>query len=605
VSALAVGSLAIITSAFSASVLGIHKPGRLAWYVPSIIIVIPILALSIVPDSMIPLQREDHLWLNPYGWSDTAVILSSLYAGVLLIFAKTQRLSKNQEIFWRRLGIIIVIATVVSLVTYPIEWKIGGYGYNHTSLPALCFSAGVFAIALRLRRSQKDEDSQGDSVFTSAVPVAALLVFIFGFVNGFLVYLLDLLPASVLTLRIAAATFVAAVILNRLVSRSTATAGVGAFFDRPEALKESIIDPKPILLFAMSTVFLVAFPVAVVAFYGNPTIPVAGLEFSGLSLVGLLVCFNAFYLLCVWVLTSFGIYHVIVWAAREFWRKLGSTAKQMAEAAPLLLILTIFVALTAETWQITYNLSTGRLIALFGLLLVLTGALVLTWSVLLLRRARRFETWAEVELALVKCAIGRDYGSVPMRLRSMLGRGRHSASSARGQALGVMPWINALLVLAVYQSFLFGAVFISLFVFFAGLTWIAVTPRVAAEWIFGDGQGGRQQDLLKLSVGGFRKLLDGDWQLLDSPWVQVPMFLTLVSILFFAAQSLATVRSRRDYFQEIDRAMRGRFAVGLSYRYLYLAKTSDVTPAADHRLPPSQAVEESRQEEPTPRQVRS
>ena len=83
----------------------------------------------------------------------------------------------------------------------------------------------------------------------------------------------------------------------------------------------------------------------------------------------------------------------------------------------------------------------------------------------------------------------------------------------------------------------------------------AVSVEVAGEWIFGDGEYGPAEKAELLS----RNVLDG-------PWLRVPLFLTLFSSLYFATHSLASKESRLEYFQGLDSAVKIRFAIRLAYR---------------------------------------
>ena len=71
--------------------------------------------------------------------------------------------------------------------------------------------------------------------------------------------------------------------------------------------------------------------------------------------------------------------------------------------------------------------------------------------------------------------------------------------------------------------------------------------EVAGEWIFGDGEYGPAEKAELLS----RNVLDG-------PWLRVPLFLTLFSSLYFATHSLASKESRLEYFQGLDSAVKIR-----------------------------------------------
>ena len=74
----------------------------------------------------------------------------------------------------------------------------------------------------------------------------------------------------------------------------------------------------------------------------------------------------------------------------------------MALAAPLLLIAVAFLALTAETWQVTYLLSRDRLVVLCGLLAALVLILLIGWSLPRVRRQRQFDSWQTVSQELAQ-----------------------------------------------------------------------------------------------------------------------------------------------------------------------------------------------------------
>ena len=140
--------------------------------------------------------------------------------------------------------------------------------------------------------------------------------------------------------------------------------------------------------------------------------------------------------------------------------------------------------------------------------------------------------------------------------------------------------------MVVYQSFVFVAVAISVLSTITLLVWLAVPPSVAAEWIFGDGQQAKQSQLVTLSGERFQRLLMGDGQLLDSPWLRVPILLTAFSLLYFVATSLASEQTRIRYLQGIDAAMRWRLALRLGHRHFFLpASRWDRMRSGSHRGP--------------------
>jgi hypothetical protein len=281
-----------------------------------------------------------------------------------------------------------------------------------------------------------------------------------------------------------------------------------------------------------------------------------------------LVLFNFAYVVLVWFLVGFGLWQFTVWAGKEAWKKRMDTMKRMAGATPVLLIVVIFFALTAETWQIVAGLSLPRLGMLLALLAGLVLALVTGWSIALIKRKLRFPSWADVDEVLAACGQDKEFGAVPERLRSVMREHPCFRSSSRG--LRVLAGINALLVLLAYQWFTLVAVFLSLFLAFLLLVLLAVPSAVAAVWIHGDGQAGMGSEMVKLAF---------DATVWDSPWLRVSIFLALFSLLYFAAHSLADERKREEYFHGIDLALRRRIAIHLCHRHL--GHTTEFEPPAD------------------------
>jgi hypothetical protein len=258
----------------------------------------------------------------------------------------------------------------------------------------------------------------------------------------------------------------------------------------------------------------------------------------------------------------------------------------MANAAPMLLIFVAFFALTAETWEVAYELPLRTLLGLCALLLAVAAVLVLGWSIALLRRERQFRDWADVDKqlddfakALYELPKDRESASIAEHLKHWVGAGACEQPVSR---LSVTAWINAFLVVLVYQFFIFGAIAVILFLLFLMLAQIAVPAPVAAEWIFGDGQQEMASRLDRVSVEAFGGLLQGDLNVLNSPWFRVPLFLTLFCSLQFAAQSLTSEESRGRYFRGIDIAIRRRFAIHLAYRLLQLNPNQQLN---DRHLP--------------------
>ncbi|MDG4825959.1 hypothetical protein O7635_29270 [Asanoa sp. WMMD1127] len=551
IAAFPVALAAFLTRSISASALGIER-NKYRWGL-LVIAVVPAGTFFIVRMTLIPLRSADPMWSWPPIWSDAAVILVSLYTAAILLLTSSRPASARVR---RLLWIILLLAAVSHFANgalYPI-WFQGDGILWHASIFSLLVAAGMLCLALRAQRLSSVDP--GRPLYGPRTP-SAILVAVFGLTHGLLAYFFEVVfvvnqVLSALLVGWAAYRLAASVRGWRVVVKE---AGV----DAGERVRKLIDEPQ---LRYWIPIFILAYPLfAAIQAWLNRTS--TGLESSvmfgndvnAFVEVTVLIGFNGAYVLVVWFLVGFGLDRVSSWAAIEAWRKRGDTLKRMAGATPLLLIFVIFFALTAETWQIAANLPIAQLLALLAVLLGLTTMLVIGWSVALIENLR-FAHWTDVEAVLDGCDRN-EYGDLPHRLAHLLRTRPCGRPSAR--RLRAMAWLNALLVLLVYQSFTLGAVVLTLFVAFLGLVLLAVPSAVAAEWIFGDGQSARASELVVIAM---------DRSLWASPWLRVSAFLALFSLLYFVALSLSDEEKRIQYFRGIDVAMARRIAIYLCYRHL-------------------------------------
>ncbi len=556
-----VALVAFVARPISASALGIKTTWSGWLLIP--LTVGPVIGFYILRDTLIPLRAEDSVWSLPVVWSDTAVILVSLYAAAILLLARSRPLSARQSrLLW--VILLIIVASHLSFgVQFPMEIELGEEWVDVPAVPLLV-TVGVLALSLWVRRVR----AAGATVRVPYGPSgpAAVLVVLYGLTHGLLSYFYSV----IFFLNIVASLFLLAwAIRRRLTSTRRERAGMDMASMAGEKVRKLIDEPD---LRYWIPIFVLAYPLLSLALGPRTMSTMFDHRVSvGVEILALVI-FNLAYVAFVWFLVGFGLDQITIWAAAEAWKKRGETMKRMAGATPLLLIVVIFFALTAETWQIAASLSIARLGALLALLFGLVVVLVIGWSAALISRKLRFAEWADVDGELAACVNEREFGDLPQRLRTVLRD--HPCARSSGRRLRVMAWLNALLVLLVYQSFTLGAVLVSLFLAFLVLVLLAVPSAVAAEWVFGDGQAGRKAELVKVAFD------DSMWA---SPWLRVSIFLALFSLLYFAAQSLADEEKRIQYFRGIDRAMRRRIAIHLCYRHLHHTQEFGAVPVMSQR----------------------
>lgn len=255
-----------------------------------------------------------------------------------------------------------------------------------------------------------------------------------------------------------------------------------------------------------------------------------------------------------WFIVGFGLDGIAEWAFREARRNLSGIGVAFLHGLPLLLVFSVFFALTAETWEIVIE---GKLAATLGVLALLLGLMTtffLITSIQDLRSLHQFESWPEVRAG----ALGELRGTreaadarVHRVVQSAMNGKQHPAKPSPVK-LGRRGWLNALLVLAVYQVLVFVPVAIGAFGFFLLLGHVAVRKEMAAEWTWGDGQGGRGTELESHAF----------WA---EPWTRVALVLAVFSVLYLIVTVLHAKDQRTLFLGVADAAIRQRFAVRLAY----------------------------------------
>lgn len=508
------------------------------WLLPFLVLV-PIAAFCAIRDTVLPLRGTESVWFWPHYWCDAAITVVVLYTALIIVLPQAQAATGKR--FAAHWWILLAIAamTVASVSFFPVVWTMGSVG-RATSLPQLVVICGLLVLALLMIQESADEGSARSYAVT--VP-AAVLVLVFGLVNARLVYVVDRpsLLMAVVTLSGLLILFALLSVGGVVARRFTGESGI-------RTLRRLLADPR---MLSWVPVFLLAYPVAAGILF-DQKVAAFGREYHGWQAVVALVGFNVSYLLFVWILVRFGVDRIIVWSCR----RAVDMLRLVAGSASLLLIGVTFFAITAETWQVAHALTRQDLLLICVVQLALAAVLAVGWAWRRVRRQERFTSWAAVAEAMTLPECGccdrrkEEHSTIVDDLKRAILEHPNAAQPPTKLNFGART--NTMFVVIAYQ-FLAFAVFIgTLFGMFYWLTRTAVSPAVAAEWIFGDGEGDRAFELVALPA-------------LDSPWLRVPLFLTLFSNLYFATNSLASRASRLEYFHPLDTAITARFAIRLGY----------------------------------------
>ena len=306
------------------------------------------------------------------------------------------------------------------------------------------------------------------------------------------------------------------------------------------------------LLRYLAVIFVFAYP-AIVGLYFE--IDFFGEVMAGPAAFGLAAAINLLSLAVASLLVRLGIDRVAGWAAREVHAERTRVLEGLAGGLPLLLILTVFLVMQAELWQVAFLTSDAGYLALLGLMLALGASVTLLTARKTLDRQRPFRSWRDVRRAAVRSGRVTIAQAPKERFREELRRLESAKRSSRPPAprLTGPSRYNAIAVIAVYQAIVFVPIVLAAAALFWCLARLAVPPPVAAEWIFGDVSGSARD--AELLAPGF----------LEQPWTRVALLLAAFSYLYLAVQIPASPEQRKDFLAGVDRGIRQRLAMRLAY----------------------------------------
>ena len=496
-------------------------------------------------------SQEESRWFWPEPWVDTAVVFTALLACMVLYRDDIwDPKGRRARLRWWLAGAVVsavVFSALEGSLFPPLVSSIDPQAMVSApqTLPSLLIVVAILAMSLRLALAAPGQStSRRDvAVFIPAVP---LLVVTFGIDNALVSYSFDgwaeaFLPVVLLLVFVAISAFAVRRLARQPEQQPEKT---GA-----RRLKEEASSPT---LKVWVPVFLVCYPL--VALLAGIKVDMFGRLAAGWEAVVVILAINAICLGVAWLIVGFGLDRVAAWALREAPHNLPEIAAAFASGLPLLLVFTAFFALTAETWEIVVEVGPVAFLALLGLLLGLTAIFLLISSIQQLLKLREFPTWAEVrQRALGEKGVRCETPNAHVRsiVEAAIDRTQDDAKPP-AVCLRVFGWLNALLVLTVYQVLIFTPVVVGAFAFFLLLGRLAVPPEVAGEWVYGDGASPR--------LGAALDSLP----VLQDPWTRVAVVLAVFSGLYLSVTVLPDKDRRETFFGAADDAMRQRFAMRLA-----------------------------------------
>ena len=151
-------------------------------------------------------------------------------------------------------------------------------------------------------------------------------------------------------------------------------------------------------------------PELAVFVFGPTIVPlVFGGQFSS---AGITLATTLLILAVIYLVTSFGLVAIFLWAVRQLFGNLRGAARVGMRALPLLLLFNAFLFINAEVWQVTASINRNLLLAALGLFVLLGLLFLLSRLPGELNELASFDSWDDVEqLCEGTPAVGLNHGA--------------------------------------------------------------------------------------------------------------------------------------------------------------------------------------------------
>jgi hypothetical protein len=262
-----------------------------------------------------------------------------------------------------------------------------------------------------------------------------------------------------------------------------------------------------------------------------------------------LVGTNLIILALVYGVVAFGLIPMTRWAVGQMLRQFGNLLNLMVRALPLLLVLSTFLFLNAELWQVAADFTADYFRLTIGLLLGVTLLFLFIRLPRELDGIERFESWPHVRQLAVEG---------PEAVQPPLGEEWNDAAGLRAPLVRRERW-NLVLVLVFSQlvQIVLVSAIIGAFYFAFGL--VAVRQETIVGWTR-LGPSGLESDILWSSSSG------PDRVIVTRTLIRVVGFLAAFSGLQFTVSALTDDAWRREFVTDVIGEVREAVAV----RALYL-----------------------------------
>jgi hypothetical protein len=252
-------------------------------------------------------------------------------------------------------------------------------------------------------------------------------------------------------------------------------------------------------------------------------------------------------LVAVYLATSYGLVAITAYVLRRLGAQLALLGQLSSRAVPLLLLITVTIFFTGETWQMSSRLVGASQVATVGLFVLIGGLFLLTRVPGDVRRVEQFGTWAEIRGAVA---------ATPASVIDLPTDGDPvEPDTTRGQR------INLVVMALTSQAVQITLVALAVYAFFVLLGLVAVHPDTAASWI-----GAPPHVLASFPLGESRFALTEEL-------LRVAAFLAAFSGLAFTVYLVTDQTYRTEFASDVSDELRTVMAVRVAYLHLLAGPT--------------------------------
>ncbi len=251
------------------------------------------------------------------------------------------------------------------------------------------------------------------------------------------------------------------------------------------------------------------------------------------------IAIGAFLLTVVYLTTSYGLFAITGYVVRRLGDQLALLGQLSSRAVPLLLLITVTIFLTGETWQMSSRLVGASQVATLGLFVVIGGVFLLTRVPGAVRQVEQFGEWSEVTA---------EVQATPAKgVRVPAAGDPVEPAMSRGQR------INLIVMAMTTQAVQITLVALAVYAFFVLLGVVAVHPETAQSWI-----GEEPRVLVSAHLGQSHFAVTEEL-------LRVSAFLAAFAGLAFTVYLVTDATYRTEFASDVSEELREVMAVRLAY----------------------------------------